>query len=338
MSATPNAPVSITEDEAALYDRQIRLWGLEAQQRMRNAAILVIGLKGVATETIKNIVLAGIGRLVVLDPENLTGEDLGAGFFFRDDEVGQKRVDAAKPRIQSLNPLVQVDVISDQWELKDDEKLESLVRQVDLVILTDASQSTISRVNDISRRNSKPFYCGGTYGLTGYIFVDLLRHEYVATEKPKPGSTEPPKTIRTSIEYNSFGDALAYNWSSLKRKVQRDAQPALIFTICALWEYEKLYGRLPDSEEAAAELESLANARLKTANVMSTVLTAVPSDRIASAAVTAAHEFTPVCAIVGGLLGQDVLKSLGRRDAPMDNFFVFDGVVGSGSVLTMRAK
>ncbi|KAF8270820.1 hypothetical protein EI94DRAFT_702629 [Lactarius quietus] len=28
------APVmEITEDEAALYDRQIRLWGLEAQQR-----------------------------------------------------------------------------------------------------------------------------------------------------------------------------------------------------------------------------------------------------------------------------------------------------------------
>jgi len=56
---------------------------------MRNAAILVIGLKGVATEAIKNIVLAGIGRLVVLDPSKLTGEDLGAGFFFAEGEVGK---------------------------------------------------------------------------------------------------------------------------------------------------------------------------------------------------------------------------------------------------------
>jgi hypothetical protein len=57
---------------------------------------------------------------------------------------------------------------------------------------------------------------------------------------------------------------------------------------------------------------------------------------IRSAATTAAHEFSPVCAIIGGLLGQDILKSLGRRDPPMDNFFVFDGLAGSGSVLTMR--
>ena len=26
----------ITEDEAALYDRQIRLWGLDAQKRLEN--------------------------------------------------------------------------------------------------------------------------------------------------------------------------------------------------------------------------------------------------------------------------------------------------------------
>jgi ubiquitin-like 1-activating enzyme E1 A len=58
--------------------------------RMRNATILVITLKGVATETIKNIVLAGIGKLVVADPENVSPEDLGAGFFFRDEDVGMK--------------------------------------------------------------------------------------------------------------------------------------------------------------------------------------------------------------------------------------------------------
>lgn len=32
----------ITNDEVQLYDRQIRLWGLEAQSRMRNARILGI--------------------------------------------------------------------------------------------------------------------------------------------------------------------------------------------------------------------------------------------------------------------------------------------------------
>lgn len=50
--------------------------------------MLVINVKGLATETIKNIVLAGIGKLVVLDGENVAEEDLGAGFFFRESDVG----------------------------------------------------------------------------------------------------------------------------------------------------------------------------------------------------------------------------------------------------------
>lgn len=57
---------------------------------MRNASILVVRLKGVATEAIKNIVLAGIGKLVIVDDQDVSEEDLGAGFFFRDEDVGKK--------------------------------------------------------------------------------------------------------------------------------------------------------------------------------------------------------------------------------------------------------
>lgn len=57
--------------------------------RMRNATILVVRLRGVATEAIKNMVLAGIGKLMIVDDEVVTEEDLGAGFFFRDEDVGK---------------------------------------------------------------------------------------------------------------------------------------------------------------------------------------------------------------------------------------------------------
>lgn len=56
---------------------------------MRNATICIINLRGLATEVIKNIVLAGIGRLIVIDPSKITEEDLGAGFFFRENEITQ---------------------------------------------------------------------------------------------------------------------------------------------------------------------------------------------------------------------------------------------------------
>jgi len=57
---------------------------------MRNATILVVRLKGTATEAIKNMVLAGIGKLIIVDNEEVTEEDLGVGFFFRDEDVGKK--------------------------------------------------------------------------------------------------------------------------------------------------------------------------------------------------------------------------------------------------------
>lgn len=57
---------------------------------MRNASILVIRLQGTATEAIKNMVLAGIGRLTIVDSEDVSEEDLGAGFLFRDEDVGRK--------------------------------------------------------------------------------------------------------------------------------------------------------------------------------------------------------------------------------------------------------
>lgn len=57
---------------------------------MRNATILVVRLRGTATEAIKNMVLAGIGKLIIVDNEEVTEEDLGAGFLFRDEDVGKK--------------------------------------------------------------------------------------------------------------------------------------------------------------------------------------------------------------------------------------------------------
>ncbi len=47
---------------------------------------------------------------------------------------------------------------------------------------------------------------------------------------------------------------------------------------------------------------------------------------------TARHEFSPVCAIIGGVLAQDILKALGGREPPLANFFIFDGNTGGGTV------
>lgn len=57
---------------------------------MRNATVLVVRLQGVATEAIKNIVLAGIGKLIIVDDKPVTEEDLGCGFFFSEQDIGKQ--------------------------------------------------------------------------------------------------------------------------------------------------------------------------------------------------------------------------------------------------------
>src|SRR5690242_17909257 len=64
-------------DEIALYDRQIRLWGMAAQAKIQNANILLITIRALANEIAKNLVLAGVGSLTLLDNAIVAEADLG---------------------------------------------------------------------------------------------------------------------------------------------------------------------------------------------------------------------------------------------------------------------
>jgi ubiquitin-like 1-activating enzyme E1 A len=79
----------LSADDFALYDRQIRLWGAQAQERIRNAHILLVSLRALGTEISKNLTLAGISSLTIVDDEPVTEEDLGSCYFLRDEDVGK---------------------------------------------------------------------------------------------------------------------------------------------------------------------------------------------------------------------------------------------------------
>lgn len=70
--------------------------------RIRSANILLISVKALANEVAKNLVLAGIGSLTILDHQDVTEEDLGAQFFITEaqsegDVIG-KNVSYSCPR------------------------------------------------------------------------------------------------------------------------------------------------------------------------------------------------------------------------------------------------
>ncbi len=56
---------------------------------MRAARLLLVGLKGVNAEVCKNLVLAGINSVTILEHQKVEPQDLGAHIFLQQQDVGQ---------------------------------------------------------------------------------------------------------------------------------------------------------------------------------------------------------------------------------------------------------
>jgi len=56
---------------------------------IRKANVLLISAKALANEIAKNLVLAGIGALTIIDPEEVTEMDLGSQFFVTEADIGK---------------------------------------------------------------------------------------------------------------------------------------------------------------------------------------------------------------------------------------------------------
>ena len=52
---------------ARRYDRQLRLWGANGQKALAESLVLLLGAGPAGTETLKNLVLPGVGRFTVVD-------------------------------------------------------------------------------------------------------------------------------------------------------------------------------------------------------------------------------------------------------------------------------
>ena len=65
--------------------------------------MLLLSLRSLGHETIKNLVLAGIGRLIVMDEGVVTVDDLSSGFLFREEDgaLGQPVGSPTSPALWS---------------------------------------------------------------------------------------------------------------------------------------------------------------------------------------------------------------------------------------------
>lgn len=345
---------TISADEIALYDRQIRLWGVQAQERIRTANILLVSIKALANEVAKNLVLAGIGSLTIIDNEAVTDDDLGSQFFVSEADVGKSRAEAAVPQIQKLNPRVNVRVAIEDIRILGPE----FYSPFDIVIATDLDFNILSTLNAATRLSKRPFYAAGAHGFYGYIFADLISHEYViereksniptslrlesATRSIISVSTkkESGKVVEMVTKRELYTPLLLANSSPLPPEYLRNRRKLkqvtpLLTCMRALWEYQKISGGpLPSHSKVDLELfTTLATEKHKEFQLPPESLR---SDFLRSFLQNLGSELAPVTAFLGGQLAQDVINVLGKREQPIQNLLLFDGEESKGPVYALH--
>ncbi|XP_067221184.1 SUMO-activating enzyme subunit 1 [Chanodichthys erythropterus] len=331
----------ISEEEAAQYDRQIRLWGLDAQKRLRGSRVLLVGLRGLGAEVAKNLILAGVKGLTLLDHEQVTEESRRAQFLIPVDADGQNQAQASLERAQFLNPMVEVKADTDPVESKPDD----FFFQFDAICLTRCSKDLMVRVDQLCASRNIKVFCGDVFGYHGYMFSDLGQEHHYVEEKPKvvKGSNEandgpeakkpkvdPSETtmVKKTASFCPLKAALEVDWTNEKAKSNIKRIPTDYFLLQVLLKFRTDKGRDPQPDSFAEDSHLLLQIRDDVLETMGLSSELLPNTFVSYCF----SEMAPVCAVVGGVLGQEIVKALSQRDAPHRNFFFFDGLKGSGVV------
>ncbi|KAK2964183.1 putative NEDD8-activating enzyme E1 regulatory subunit [Blattamonas nauphoetae] len=77
--------------KSTVYDRQVRVWGANAQSLFENSHICLVNASASGTEALKSLILTGVGAFTVVDGAVVTEADLGKNFFVEEADLGKSR-------------------------------------------------------------------------------------------------------------------------------------------------------------------------------------------------------------------------------------------------------
>ncbi len=97
-------------DEIERYRRHIVLAeiGGAGQQRLKNAAVLVIGAGGLGAPVLQYLAAAGIGHIGIVDDDTVSLSNLQRQVIHGTDAIGRSKIESAEAAIAAINPHVRV--------------------------------------------------------------------------------------------------------------------------------------------------------------------------------------------------------------------------------------
>lgn len=102
--------IRFSPEELSRYNRHIIIpeFGLEAQQKLKDARVLVVGSGGLGSPLLLYLAAAGVGTIGIVDFDVVDDSNLQRQVIFSRKDVGKSKSRVAKRRLQSLNPYINI--------------------------------------------------------------------------------------------------------------------------------------------------------------------------------------------------------------------------------------
>lgn len=165
-----NNPVTFSKEELARYNRHIIIpdFGLEAQQKLKAAKVLIVGSGGLGSPSLLYLAAAGVGTIGIVDFDVVDDSNLQRQVLFGVEAIGKPKVEEAKKRLEALNP--HINIILHNTQLTSQNALDILK---DYDVVADGTDNFPTRylVNDAAVLLGKPNIYASIFQFEGQVSV-----------------------------------------------------------------------------------------------------------------------------------------------------------------------
>ena len=158
----------LNDDELERYARQVVMpeIGEEGQKRLCDSHVAIIGLGGLGAPVIMALAGAGIGRLSLIDDDDVSLSNLNRQFVHNTQTLGLSKIQSAAAFIHSLNPDITLHTHHQRF---DAETGPTLLGDVDIVIDCSDLPATRYAVNACCIALQIPLVFGGAVRTDGQV-------------------------------------------------------------------------------------------------------------------------------------------------------------------------
>ncbi len=152
------------------YSRHILLneVGVEGQERIMRARVLVIGVGGLGSPAAMYLATAGVGHLTLVDHDTVDSTNLQRQIAHTEARVGMAKVESASATLLAINPSLQITALA---ERADAAGLQVLVAQADVVLDCSDNFATRHALNAACVRHGVPLVSGAAIRFDGQLAV-----------------------------------------------------------------------------------------------------------------------------------------------------------------------